>query len=297
MGYVGIIGISTLLAWDEASTREALALLHNCVMELSHKWVGYLVEATDEQVHAVFLDAVDTLLWALVPHGAPMARGGLRVKTGVDVGHVVGEVHVLTGWICYRGKMVPCAARVMQIASSNQVLASSKAWAAALVSASSLLQSCGVVDDRLGPFKLRGIADHVEMVQVRLQRADVAGVDGWAQELQEGGVGGGSPVVTREVTGTDGDGGSAVIASGAGRTAASTMQPAETFKWQAFSGDSSGVAERSVSGARGFSLLSRASHGGAASAPSRSARRRRQHHQMYNVIGGLPHLPQLSGSP
>ncbi|GIL79822.1 hypothetical protein Vretifemale_9103 [Volvox reticuliferus] len=331
MGYVGIVGITTLLAWDEATTREALALLHSCVVELSHKWGGYLVEATDEQVHAVFPGAADTLLWALAVHQALMELPwpevlldhklaeelivgdvvvfrGLRVKTGVDVGHAVGEVNALTGRICYRGKVVLRAARVMQSASSNQVLASGEAWAAALVSSSGLLQLRGVVGDRLGPFKLRGIADRVEMVQIRLQRADVAGADGWAQDLQEGGVGGASPVATREVAGTDGDGGSVVITSSAGGTAASILQPADSSKRQVFSGDSSGAAERSMSGGRGFGFLSRASRGGAAqslaaSAPSRSASLLQPIEGAAgsttecNAIGGLPLPPQSSGSP
>ncbi len=48
---------------------------------------------------------------------------GLRVKTGVDVGHAVGEVNALTGRICYRGKVTSRAFRIMQAASSNQVRA------------------------------------------------------------------------------------------------------------------------------------------------------------------------------
>ncbi|GIL52667.1 hypothetical protein Vafri_8489 [Volvox africanus] len=330
MGYVGIVGSSTLLAWDEASTREALAMLHSCVAELSHKWGGYLVEATDEQVHAVFPVAADTLLWALAVHQAlmelPWPEGllehelaeelivgdvvvfrGMRVKTGVDVGHAVGEVNALTGRICYRGKVVLRAARVMQNASSNQVLASGEAWAAALASSSGLLQLRGVVGDRLGPFKLRGVADRVEMVQIRLQRADVAGADGWAQDLQEGGVGGASPVAVM-AAGADGDSGTVVTASPAGGTTASTLQPADSSKTQAFSGDSSGVGDRSLSGVRGFGFLSRASRGVAAQphaapAPERSTSLLQPLEGASgittdcNAIGGLSPPPQSSSSP
>ncbi|GLI68045.1 hypothetical protein VaNZ11_012368 [Volvox africanus] len=332
MGYVGIVGSSTLLAWDEASTREALAMLHSCVAELSHKWGGYLVEATDEQVHAVFPGAADTLLWALAVHQAlmelPWPEGllvhelaeelivgdvvvfrGMRVKTGVDVGHAVGEVNALTGRICYRGKVVLRAARVMQNASSNQVLASGEAWAAALASSSGLLQLRGVVGDRLGPFKLRGVADRVEMVQIRLQRAEVAGADGWAQDLQEGGVGSGSPVAVMEAAGADGDSGTVVTASLAGGTTASTLQHAGSSKMQAFIGDSSGVGERSLSGARGFGFLSASRgvaaqpHAAPAPAPVRSSSLLQPLEGASgsttdcNAISGLPPPPQSSGSP
>ncbi|GFR48852.1 hypothetical protein Agub_g10806, partial [Astrephomene gubernaculifera] len=206
MAYLGIVGVPTLLAWDEGVTREGLALLHACVAEAVHKWGGYLVAAGDEQIHVVFSAAADAVLWALSVHqslmelewpealldhelaeelvvGDVVVFRGLRVKSGVDVGHAVGEVNALTGRICYRGKVVSRAARVMQSASSNQVLASGEAWSSALSASAATLQLRGVVGDRLGPFKLRGVADRVDMVQIRLQRQDVAGAEGWAQDL------------------------------------------------------------------------------------------------------------------
>lgn len=72
MAYVGIVGVPALLAWDEALTREALALMHGCVAELSHKLGGYLAESGDEQLHVVFSGAAEALLWALAVHQALM---------------------------------------------------------------------------------------------------------------------------------------------------------------------------------------------------------------------------------
>lgn len=46
------------------------------------------------------------------------------------------------------------------------MLTSGEAWAAALAGNAAVLQLRGVVGDRLGPFKLRGVAERVEVVQV-----------------------------------------------------------------------------------------------------------------------------------
>lgn len=46
---------------------------------------------------------------------------GLRLKCGVDVGDVIGEVNAMTGRICYRGKAVTRGAQLVEIAGSSQV--------------------------------------------------------------------------------------------------------------------------------------------------------------------------------
>ncbi|EFJ49433.1 guanylyl and adenylyl cyclase family member, partial [Volvox carteri f. nagariensis] len=300
MAYVGIVGTSELLAWNESVTREAMAQLHSCVSELSHKWGGYLVQATGEQVHVVFAGAADALSWALAVHQALMELPwpepllehllgeelivgdvvvfrGLRVKTGVDVGHAVGEVDALTGRICYRGKVVARAARIMQNASPNQVLASGEAWAAAMASSPGLLQVRGIVGGRIGPFKLRGVADRIDIIQVRLQRADVAGADGWAQDLQQGGGAGGgggaaamAPAEAAEVQ----DDSAAAGGGGVGNAAAAApLRSGTASNLRVHDGAvaAAGTEDASVSGKRAFGFLSRGSRGDAAQALTATA--------------------------
>ena len=57
---------------------------------------------------------------------------GLRLKTGVDTGQVLGEVHAMTGRMTYRGKVMNRAARIASTASTGQVLCSSDSWQLAM---------------------------------------------------------------------------------------------------------------------------------------------------------------------
>ncbi|KAG2434059.1 hypothetical protein HXX76_007787 [Chlamydomonas incerta] len=271
MVYVGVAGVPALLAWDEALTRESLALLHGCLAEHVRTWGGYLVEAADEQVHVVFPAASDAVLFCLAAHQAAMELPwpdalldhelaeelivgdavvfrGLRLKSGVDAGHAVGEVNALTGRICYRGKVVARAARVMQNASSNQVLASGEAWAAALAGNAAVLQLRGVVGDRLGPFKLRGVAERVEVVQVRLRRLDLPGAEGWAQDLQQAGDGG---------AGTDGEAATTTDGEGPQSTRPGSLAAVDLAAAAAAAG---GGSERPASSSRFGFLGRRSSH-------------------------------------
>ncbi|KAG2501549.1 hypothetical protein HYH03_000056 [Edaphochlamys debaryana] len=268
MAFTGVVGVPTLLAWDEPMTREALGLLAASVGEQVVRHNGYLVEAGEQQIHAVFPSAADALLFSLAAHQALMEVAwpeplldhelaeelivgdavvfrGIRVKTGVDVGHAVGEVNALTGRICYRGKVVARSARISQNASSNQVLCSGEAWAAAMAGAAGPLQLRGVVGDRLGPFKLRGVAEKVEVVQVRLQRHDVAGAEGWAQDLHGG------------------EGGAAADASAGGGGGSAPHSRPESRNITGLGPDGGGGGEGgggvlSPSGSRPFAFLSRA---------------------------------------
>ncbi len=66
---------------------------------------------------------------------------GLRLKTGVDTGQVLGEVHAMTGRMTYRGKVMNRAARIASTASTGQVLCSSDSWQLAM-SADSQVRVC-----------------------------------------------------------------------------------------------------------------------------------------------------------
>lgn len=198
------VGMSTLLEWDPVLAREGLALLKEELEALLKKWGGYLADVSDEGLVAAFPSPSDALQWALGAHqallevdwppdlldhelceelvvGETVVFRGVRVKTGVDSGALVGEVNALTGRITYRGKPVIRAERIAGNASSNQVLCSQDAWNQAQAQAGPTLALRGISADRLGPFKLRGILEKVEVMQVRLLRRDPT--DGWAEDL------------------------------------------------------------------------------------------------------------------
>ncbi len=46
---------------------------------------------------------------------------GPRLKTGIDIGPVVAQLHTITGRMTYRGKVMNRAARISAAASSGQV--------------------------------------------------------------------------------------------------------------------------------------------------------------------------------
>ncbi|MEW5319087.1 MAG: hypothetical protein WDW38_010258 [Sanguina aurantia] len=151
VAFVNVVGAHALRSWDVRVAQDALRTFQAEAMEGVKKFAGYLVECTDDQLLVVFHAASDALMWtletqaALLRHDWPLELlehemceelvvgdtvifRGLRLKCGVDVGDVIGEVNAMTGRICYRGKAVTRGAQLVEIAGSSQVLCSLDAW-------------------------------------------------------------------------------------------------------------------------------------------------------------------------
>lgn len=92
---------------------------------------------------------------------------GPRLKTGVDTGQVLGEVHAMTGRMTYRGKVMNRAARVASTASTGQVLCSADAWELVKSKDLAALEACKVTASSLGQFRLKGVAERIEIYHCR----------------------------------------------------------------------------------------------------------------------------------
>ncbi|MEW5319088.1 MAG: hypothetical protein WDW38_010259 [Sanguina aurantia] len=201
VAFQNVVGAQTLLSWNADCAQVALQIFHNLVGEELKKRRGYLVEAVDGLFLAAFQQPADAILWALecnedmikqewpeelLTHelceelviSASTKEGdvvntivfrGLRLKTGVDTGQVLGEVHAMTGRMTYRGKVMNRAARIASTASTGQVLCSSDSWNLATSSpeGESLMAAHRVAGSSLGQFRLKGVADKIEIHHCR----------------------------------------------------------------------------------------------------------------------------------
>jgi len=199
VAFMNVVGAQTLLSWNADIAQQALKVFHGVVGEELKACRGYLVEAVDGLFLAAFQRPAEAILWALecnehmikqdwpdelLAHelceelviSAPTKEGevvntvvfrGLRLKTGVDTGQVLGEVHAMTGRMTYRGKVMNRAARVASTASTGQVLCSSDSWGLATANDAHLITSNKVTATSLGQFRLKGVAEKIEIYHCR----------------------------------------------------------------------------------------------------------------------------------
>ncbi len=189
----------TLLSWNADIAQSALKRFHAVVGEELKAQGGYLVEAVDGLFLAAFLRPFKAISWALecndlmikqawpdelLTHelceelviSSPTRNGdmlnmvvfrGPRLKTGVDTGQVLGEVHAMTGRMTYRGKVMNRAARIASTASTGQVLCSADTWELAQARDAAALGTGKITSSSLGQFRLKGVADRIEIMHCR----------------------------------------------------------------------------------------------------------------------------------
>lgn len=103
---------------------------------------------------------------AMLSHDMLLYRG-LRLKLGIDVGQVSGEVHPLTGRMSYRGRVMNRAARIASVAGTGQVYCSGAVWSFA--EGDDKLKGMGISGLSLGEQKLKGISSPVLLYHVRFR--------------------------------------------------------------------------------------------------------------------------------
>eukprot|EP00198_Chlamydomonas_reinhardtii_P006519 XP_001695855.1 predicted protein [Chlamydomonas reinhardtii] len=199
VAFMNVVGAQTLLSWNADVAQQAIKIFHTVVGDELKRRKGYLVEAVDGLFLAAFQRPSDAILWALecneamikqdwpedlLAHelceelviSAPTKEGevintvvfrGLRLKTGVDTGQVLGEVHAMTGRMTYRGKVMNRAARIASTASTGQVLCSSDSWQLAMSADSQVMLANKVSGTSLGQFRLKGVAEKIEIHHCR----------------------------------------------------------------------------------------------------------------------------------
>lgn len=199
VAFMNVVGAQTLLSWNADVAQQAIKIFHVVVGEELKRLKGYLVEAVDGLFLAAFQRPSDAILWALecneamvtqdwpddlLAHelceelviSAPTKEGevvntvvfrGLRLKTGVDTGQVLGEVHAMTGRMTYRGKVMNRAARIASTASTGQVLCSSDSWQLAASTDSEVMVAAKASGTTLGQFRLKGVAEKIEIYHCR----------------------------------------------------------------------------------------------------------------------------------
>ncbi|GFR48855.1 hypothetical protein Agub_g10809 [Astrephomene gubernaculifera] len=199
VAFMYVVGAQTLLSWNADVAQQAIKIFHTVVGDELKRRKGYLVEAVDGLFLAAFQRPSDAILWALecneamikqdwpedlLAHelceelviSAPTKEGevintvvfrGLRLKTGVDTGQVLGEVHAMTGRMTYRGKVMNRAARIASTASTGQVLCSSDSWQLAMTADAQVMLSNKVSGTSLGQFRLKGVAEKIEIHHCR----------------------------------------------------------------------------------------------------------------------------------
>ncbi|KXZ55594.1 hypothetical protein GPECTOR_2g1144 [Gonium pectorale] len=199
VAFMNVVGAQTLLSWNADVAQQAIKIFHTVVGDELKRRKGYLVEAVDGLFLAAFQRPSDAILWALecneamikqdwpedlLAHelceelviSAPTKEGevintvvfrGLRLKTGVDTGQVLGEVHAMTGRMTYRGKVMNRAARIASTASTGQVLCSSDSWQLAMTADAQVMLSNKVTGTSLGQFRLKGVAEKIEIHHCR----------------------------------------------------------------------------------------------------------------------------------
>ncbi|KAG2501553.1 hypothetical protein HYH03_000060 [Edaphochlamys debaryana] len=199
VAFMNVVGAQTLLSWNADVAQQAIKIFHTVVGDELKRRRGYLVEAVDGLFLAAFQRPSDAILWALecneamikqdwpedlLAHelceelviSAPTKEGevintvvfrGLRLKTGVDTGQVLGEVHAMTGRMTYRGKVMNRAARIASTASTGQVLCSSDSWQLAMTADAQVMLANKVSGTSLGQFRLKGVAEKIEIHHCR----------------------------------------------------------------------------------------------------------------------------------
>lgn len=68
LAHVHVVGVTELLHWQPAVTREALDKVHGLWRELLHLHSGYCVECADDTMMAAFHQPQQAVLWALDVH-------------------------------------------------------------------------------------------------------------------------------------------------------------------------------------------------------------------------------------
>ncbi|KXZ55647.1 hypothetical protein GPECTOR_2g1197 [Gonium pectorale] len=137
--FANAVGVNTLLAWDTAETKAALALLESVACSRLAALGGYLVEAADGLVLAAFAEPAAAVRWGLsvvsrlmaADWSAKLLTHELCEEVGIDTGPAKAEVSVVTGRVSYRGRVMNRAARIASKASAGQVWCSDVVWRAA----------------------------------------------------------------------------------------------------------------------------------------------------------------------
>ncbi|GIL47993.1 hypothetical protein Vafri_4714 [Volvox africanus] len=203
--FVHVVGAVSLLEWRPDLAAVALEMFRDYVSLELIKYQGYLVEAVDGLVLASFPSPSAGLAWVsrcqsdmnmlpwpeelmcheaceelCVTHLNPntgihediVVFRGLRLKAGVDMGRLRGEINCVTGRMSYRGRAMNRAARIVAAAGSGQILASREAWLAASLQPAARL--AGLTGLSMGQFLLKGVAEPVEVYQVKTATAVVS---------------------------------------------------------------------------------------------------------------------------
>ncbi|GIL52673.1 hypothetical protein Vafri_8489 [Volvox africanus] len=199
MVFTHVVGVQTLLAWNYDLMQDVIETFTKLAQVELQQAGGYLVEHVEGFMLTAFHSPADAILWGLrmqelmlkenwpeellahelceeVTVTVPVRGGdvtsatvfrGPRLKTGIDIGHVLARLHTMTGRMTYRGKVMNRAARISAAASSGQVLCSSEAWEYCTASASALRL---VSATSLGLFQLKGIQERIEVFHCTYQR-------------------------------------------------------------------------------------------------------------------------------
>ncbi|GLI69572.1 hypothetical protein VaNZ11_014230, partial [Volvox africanus] len=203
--FVHVVGAVSLLEWRPDLAAVALEMFRDYVSLELIKYQGYLVEAVDGLVLASFPSPSAGLAWVarcqsdmnslawpeeLMCHEACeelcvtrlnpntgvhediVVFRGLRLKAGVDMGRLRGEINCVTGRMSYRGRAMNRAARIVAAAGSGQILASREAWLAAALQPAARL--AGLTGLSMGQFLLKGVAEPVEVYQIKTAAAVVS---------------------------------------------------------------------------------------------------------------------------
>lgn len=197
VSFMKVAGVQQLLAWDGDVTSDALRRWRHVAEHEMRRHKGYLVEATDEFMLVAFPVSSSALLWglqvqqrllaadwppALLRHelceevsvtsvddtGATCNHAvlrGLRLKTGVDYGRAIYELHPVTGRMSYRGRVMNRASRVAGMAAGGQVLVTSDGWRAAQDHTAIL--AADITATSLGMQELKGVSGHIEVYSCR----------------------------------------------------------------------------------------------------------------------------------
>ncbi|GFR40647.1 hypothetical protein Agub_g1232 [Astrephomene gubernaculifera] len=196
--FMHVVGAMSLLDWRADLAHTALGLFRDHVSLELIKHQGYLVEAVDGLVLASFSSPAAGLRWVvkcqhdmtmlpwpqeLLSHEAceelcttrvnPLTGvqeevvlfRGLRLKAGVDMGRLRGEINCITGRMSYRGRAMNRAARIVATAGSGQILASSDVWRASSAQAAARMYNLTAVS--LGQFNLKGVSEPIEVFQIK----------------------------------------------------------------------------------------------------------------------------------
>ncbi|KXZ43981.1 hypothetical protein GPECTOR_76g803 [Gonium pectorale] len=196
--FMHVVGAMSILDWRPDLAHTALTMFRDHVTLELIKYQGYLVEAVDGLVLASFSSPSAGLRWAvkcqhdmtmlpwpqeLLSHEAceewliPRVNAvsglteeallfrGLRLKAGVDMGRLRGEINCITGRMSYRGRAMNRAARIVAAAGTGQVLASAEVWTASSTQAAA--QVCGLTATSMGQFTLKGVSEALELFRIK----------------------------------------------------------------------------------------------------------------------------------